>query len=92
MVEQGSFCEDDVAQFRVDWLYSAVVRFGDHIPPEDAVMNRHHQVAVLPATNWGMMIVATRMYQFKQRLCSLANGEDLAILFRFYLSFVIVLS
>ena len=51
LVEQGSFCEDDVAQFRLDWLYSAVVRYVDHIPSGEAVMNRLHQVAVLLATN-----------------------------------------
>ena len=51
LVEQGNFCEDDVAQFRLDWLYSAVVRYVDHIPSGEAVMNRLHQVAVLLATN-----------------------------------------
>ena len=51
LVEQGNFCEDDVAQFRLDWLYSAAVRYVDHIPSGEAVMNRLHQVAVLLATN-----------------------------------------
>ena len=51
LVEQGSFCEGEVAQFRLDWLYTAVIRYVDHIPSGEAVINRLHQVAVLPATN-----------------------------------------
>ena len=51
LVEQGNFFEDDVAEFRLDWLYSAVVRYVDHIPFGEEVMNRLHQVGVLLATN-----------------------------------------
>lgn len=50
-MEQGSFCEDDVAQFRLDWLYCAVVRYLDHIPSGEAVMNHLDQVVVLLSTN-----------------------------------------
>ena len=38
LVEQGTVCQSDFLQFRLDWLYNAVVRYCDHIPSGEAVM------------------------------------------------------
>ena len=38
LVEQGTVCQSDLIQFRLDWLYNAVVRYCDHIPSGEAVM------------------------------------------------------
>ena len=38
LVAQGTVCQSDLIQFRLDWLYNAVVRYCDHIPSGEAVM------------------------------------------------------
>ena len=38
LVEQGTVCQSDLIQFRLDWLYNAVVRYCDHIPSGEAVI------------------------------------------------------
>ena len=47
LVEQSSFCEDDLIKFRLDWLFSVVVRYLDYIPSGEAVLSLLHQAAVL---------------------------------------------
>ena len=47
LVEQSSFCGDDLIKFRLDWLFSIVVRYLDHIPSGEAVLSLLRQAAVL---------------------------------------------
>ena len=47
LVEQSSFCEDDLIKFRLDWLFSIVVRYLDCIPAGEAVLSLLRQAAVL---------------------------------------------
>ena len=35
---ERSTCQSDFTQFRLDWLYNAVVRYCDNIPSREAVM------------------------------------------------------
>ena len=77
LVEQRSFGEPDLIRFRVDWLCNVVVRYVDHIPSGEAVLNLMHEAAVLLVTDSD-----DDHGNPKQRQCSLANGEDLAILFQ----------
>ena len=47
LVEQSSFCEDDLIKFRLDWLFSIVVRYLDHILSGEAILSLLRQAAVL---------------------------------------------
>ena len=51
LIEQSRFCEGDLIQFRLDWLYSVVVRHVDYIPSGETVLNLFHQAAALLVTN-----------------------------------------
>ena len=47
LVEQSSFCEDDLIKFHLDWLFGIVVRYLDFIPAGEAVLSLLRQAAVL---------------------------------------------
>ena len=47
LVEQSSFFEDDLIKFRLDWLFSILVRYLDYIPSGEAVLSLTRQAAVL---------------------------------------------
>ena len=51
LVEQRSFGEPDLIRFRLDWLCNVVVRYVDHIPSGEAVLNLMHEAAVLLVTD-----------------------------------------
>ena len=51
LIEQSRFCEGDLIQFRLDWLYSVVVRYVDYIPSGETVLNLLHQAAALLVTD-----------------------------------------
>ena len=51
LVEQRSFGEPDLIRFRLDWLCNVVVRYVDHIPSGEAVLNLMHEAAVLLLTD-----------------------------------------
>ena len=50
-MEQRSFGEPDLIRFRHDWLCNVVVRYVDHIPSGEAVLNLMHEAAVLLVTD-----------------------------------------
>ena len=47
LVEQRRFGETDLIRFRLDWLCNVVVRYVDHIPSGEVVLNLMHEAAVL---------------------------------------------
>ena len=47
LIEQRSFCEDDLIQFRLDWLYNAIVRYVDQVPYGEEVMSLVRQAVQL---------------------------------------------
>ena len=51
LIEQSSFCEGDLIQLRLDWLYSVVVRYVAYIPSWETVLNLLHQAVALLVTN-----------------------------------------
>ena len=51
LVEQRSFGEPDLIRFRLDWLCNVVVRYVDHIPSGEEVLNLMHEAAVLLVTD-----------------------------------------
>ena len=52
-MEQRSFGEPDLIRFRLDWLCNVVVRYVDHIPSGEAVLNLMHEAAVLATGQQG---------------------------------------
>ena len=47
LVEQRYFCDEDLIQFRLDWLCNAIVRYIDQIPSGEAVLNLVREAAEL---------------------------------------------
>ena len=47
LIEQRNFCDEDLLQFRLDWLYNAMVRYVDQIPSGVAIVNLVREASAL---------------------------------------------
>ena len=65
LIEQRNFCDEDLLQFRLDWLYNAMVRYVDQIPSGVAIVNLVREASALLLENGGNDI---RNFAFKPEL------------------------
>ena len=51
LIEQRYFCDEDLIQVRLDWLYNAIVRYIDQIPSGETVLGVVREAAELLHTS-----------------------------------------